>query len=50
MLRETVMPPERGPGSFSTMKQVIPSGATAAKATMLARSPLVTHILVPSIT
>ena len=32
------------------MKQVMPSGVLAARATMPDRSPLVTHILVPSIT
>ena len=37
-----------GPGSFSTMKQVMPSGVLAASATTPARSPLVTHIFVPS--
>src|SRR6266568_150337 len=50
MVRLTVIPPNFGPGSFSTMKHVMPSGARAAKVTRLARSPLVTHILVPSIT
>ncbi len=50
MLRLTEMPSKRGPGSFSTMKQVMPSGVTAASATRPARSPLVTHILVPSMT
>ena len=44
------MPPKRGPGSFSTMKQVMPSGVRAARATIPALSPLVTHILVPSMT
>src|SRR5205085_5540012 len=47
---ETVMPPDRFPGSFSTMKQVMPSGVLAASATTLDRSPLVTHVLVPSMT
>jgi hypothetical protein len=32
------------------MKQVMPSGVRAASATIEARSPLVTHILVPSMT
>ena len=36
-----------GPGSFSTMKHVMPSGVLAASATSSARSPLVTHIFVP---
>ena len=34
MLRETVMPSKVGPGSFSTMKQVMPSSVRAASATM----------------
>ena len=38
---------DRGPGSFSTMKQVMPSSVRAASATSPARSPLVTHIFVP---
>ena len=42
--------PEAAPGSFSTRKQVTPSGVRAARATSPARTPLVTHILVPSIT
>ena len=50
MLRLTRDAAERGPGSFSTMKQVMPSGVRAASATMPERSPLVTHILVPSMT
>ena len=41
------MPPCARPGSFSTMKQLMPSGDLAASATTPARSPLVTHILVP---
>ena len=44
------MPPNAAPGSFSTMKQVMPSGVLAARATMAARSPLVTHIFVPLMT
>ena len=44
------MPPLFGPGSFSTMKQHTPASVRAASATMSARSPLVTHIFVPSIT
>jgi hypothetical protein len=48
MVFETVIPPNDGPGSFSTMKQVMPSGVRAASATTLDRSPLVTHIFVPS--
>src|SRR4051794_29728203 len=50
MLRLTVIPPNFGPGSFSTMKQHTPASVRAARATMSARSPFVTHILVPSIT
>ena len=50
MFFETVIPPNVGPGSFSTMKQVMPSSVRAASATMPARSPLVTHVLVPLIT
>ena len=51
MLRLTVMPPAFGPGSFSTMKQHTPASVRAAeRRTMPARSPLVTHIFVPSIT
>ena len=50
MLRLTVMPPLFGPGSFSTMKQQMPASVRAASATIAARSPLVTHIFVPSIT
>ena len=41
------MPSKRGPGSFSTMKAVMPSSARAASATMEARSPLVTQALLP---
>ncbi len=44
------MPPERGPGSFSTMKAEMPSSVRAANATIDARSPLVTQALVPSTT
>ena len=50
MFFETVIPPNVGPGSFSTMKQVMPSSVRAARATMPARSPLVTHVFVPLIT
>ena len=38
---------EGGPGSFSTMKAEMPSAVRAARATMPARSPLVTQALVP---
>src|SRR3954447_19937078 len=41
------MPPNDEPGSFSMMKQVMPSGVFAASATSPARSPFVTHIFVP---
>ena len=44
------MPPNDGPGSFSTMKHVMPSDVRAASVTKPARSPLVTHVLVPSST
>ena len=45
------MPPEVGPGSFSTMKAVMASGPVRARSiTSDARRPLVTHALVPSIT
>ena len=47
MLRLTVMPPKRGPGSFSTMRHEMPSSVRTASATMPARSPFVTHIFVP---
>ena len=47
MRRLIEMPSNLGPGSFSMMKQVMPSGVLAARATTSARSPLVTHILVP---
>ena len=40
-------PLECGPGSFSTMKAEMPSSVRAARATRPARSPLVTHALVP---
>ena len=43
----TAMPSKRGPGSFSTMKAVMPSSARAASRTMEARSPLVTQALLP---
>ena len=41
------MPSKVGPGSFSTMNAEMPSSVRAASATMPARSPLVTHALVP---
>ena len=41
------MPSNRGPGSFSTMKAEMPSSVRAARATIPARSPLVTQALVP---
>ena len=44
------MPSKRGPGSFSTMKAEMPSSVRAARATMPARSPLVTQALVPLMT
>ena len=45
------MPPWVGPGSFSTRKQVIrSSGVRASSMTSDARTPLVTHILVPLMT
>src|SRR5262245_15937614 len=50
MLRLTVMPPNFGPGSFSTMRHEMPSSVRAASATTPARSPFVTHILVPVMT
>ncbi len=50
MFFETVIPPNVGPGSFSTMKQVMPSSVRAASATIPARSPFVTHIFVPVMT
>ena len=43
----TAMPSKCGPGSFSTMKAVMPSSARAASSTMEARSPLVTQALLP---
>jgi hypothetical protein len=51
MVRDTLMPSKAGPGSFSTQKAVIfPSGVRASSMTRDERSPLVTHILVPSMT
>ena len=50
MLRLTVIAPKLAPGSFSTMKQVMPSSVRAASATSPARWPLVTQVLVPVIT
>jgi hypothetical protein len=51
MLRLTEMPPHvAASGSFSTMKQVMPSSVRAASATSPARWPLVTQVLVPVIT
>ena len=47
MLRLTVTDPQRSPGSFSTMKQVMPSVVRAARATSPARTPFVTHVFVP---
>ncbi|MEJ7583940.1 MAG: hypothetical protein WKF43_07585 [Acidimicrobiales bacterium] len=42
------MPSKRSPGSFSTMKQVMrSSGVRAMSITNEARTPFVTHILVP---
>ena len=46
----TEMPSNLGPGSFSTISAEIPSSVRAASATMLARSPLVTHAFVPLMT
>ncbi len=43
----TEMPSKRGPGSFSTISAEIPSSVRAARATTPARSPFVTHVLVP---
>ena len=43
----TEMPSNVGPGSFSTMNAEMPSSVRAASATMPARSPFVTHALVP---
>ncbi len=42
------MPSKVGPGSFSTTKVEMPSSVRAARATMPARSPLVTHAFTPS--
>jgi hypothetical protein len=50
ILRLTRMPPNSGPGSLPKMKQVMPSGVRAARATTPARSPFVTHIFVPLMT
>jgi len=51
MLRLTVIPPKlAAPGSFSTMKHVMPSSVRAASATSPARWPFVTHVFVPVIT
>jgi hypothetical protein len=50
MFLVAVMPSKRSPGSFSTMKQLMPSGVRAASATTPARTPFVTHIFVPSTT
>ncbi len=51
MLRLTVIPPVcAAPGSFSTMKHVMPSSVRAARAMSPARWPFVTHVLVPVIT
>ena len=48
MVLDTLMPPNDEPGSFSTMKQVTrSSGVRANSITSDARTPLVTHILVP---
>ena len=42
------MPSNVGPGSFSTTNVEMPSSVRATSATSAARSPLVTHALVPS--
>ncbi len=44
---DTERPSNTGPGSFSTMNAEMPSSVRAARATIPARSPFVTHALVP---